>query len=157
LVAASGDIAAGDAPPGKPGWRVSVGAPVSGPARSGDSSHSTASAAGAPFVRTLLLKNSAVSTSGDAEQFVEIDGVRYSHIVNPHTGVGLTNQLQVTVVARYATDTDALATTVCVLGVERGLSLVESQPGVAALILQNSNGRLERIASRRLKDVPLAD
>jgi len=147
LVAASGDIAAGDAPPGKRGWRVAIGAPVSGPS----------SAGGAPSARTLLLRNAAVSTSGDAEQFVEIDGVRYSHIVDPHTGMGLTNQLQVTIVARHATDTDAFATTVCVLGIERGLRLVESQSGMAALILRKDKGRLEAVESRRMKNLPRAE
>jgi thiamine biosynthesis lipoprotein len=147
LVAASGDIAVGEAPPGKRGWRVSIGSPVSGPTPK----------AGALSAQTLLLKNAAVSTSGDAEQFVEIDGVRYSHIVDPRTGMGLTNQLQVTIVARRATDTDAFATTVCVLGIERGLRLVESQPGMAALILRKDDGRLESVASRRMKKFPLAE
>jgi thiamine biosynthesis lipoprotein len=145
LVAASGDIAVSDAPPGKPGWRVSIGSPVA------------SAKTNAPFARTLLLKHSAVSTAGAAEQFVEIGGVRYSHIVDPHTGVGLTNQLQVTVVAGNATDTDVFDTTVCVLGVQRGLKLLESQPGVAGLILQPEAGRLKLIESKRMLHVPRAD
>lgn len=154
LVAASGDIAVGEAPPGKTGWRVSIGSPVPSPVPAGEPTPATRSAAAAPLAQTLLLKNAAVSTSGDAEQFVEIDGVRYSHIVNPHTGVGLTNQLQVTIVAPHATETDALATTVCVLGIDRGLSLVESQPDTAALILYRAEGRLITVESRRMKSVP---
>ena len=119
LVAASGDIAAGAAPPGQPGWRVSIGG--------------TGSGAAPPS--PLVLKHAAVSTSGDAEQFVEIAGVRYSHIVDPRTGVGLTNRLQATVIARHASETDAFATTVCVLGVERGTKLVKSQPGMKVIFL----------------------
>jgi len=144
LVAASGDIAAGDAPPGKPGWRVSVGAPING-LDAGDTN-----------AQILLLKHAACSTAGDAEQFVEINGVRYSHIVNPHTGVGLTNRLQVTAVGRHAVDTDVLDTTICVLGVERGLKLIESLPGMAALILRSDHGRLEAIASKRFGAIPKA-
>jgi thiamine biosynthesis lipoprotein len=138
LVAASGDIAVGSPPPGTKGWRVSIGNPT----------------AGAPAARALLLKNAAVSTSGDTEQFVEIGGVRYSHIVNPRTGLGLTNHLQVTVVARHATDSDSLATTVCVLGVERGLKLIESQRNTAALILRQREGKLEAITSKRFAAIP---
>lgn len=86
LVAASGDVAVGDAPPGQKGWRVSIGTPFQ---REGEA-------------RMLLLKNAAVSTAGDAEQFVVINGVRYSHIVDPRTGMGLTNRCQVSVIAPHA-------------------------------------------------------
>jgi len=144
LVAASGDIAVSDAPPGQRGWRVSIGMP-------------SGSAASVTNARVLLLKHAACSTAGDAEQFVEINGVRYSHIVNPHTGVGLTNHLQVTAVARHAMDTDVLDTTVCVLGIERGLRLVESQPGMAALILWDNNGKIEAVTSKRFGSIPKAD
>jgi len=154
LVAASGDIAAGDAPPGRRGWRVSIGLPGASPAQNAGSSERAGPVLDAPFARSLLLRNAAVSTSGDAEQFVELDGVRYSHIVNPRTGVGLTNQLQVTVIARHAADTDAFATTVCVLGVERGLRLVETQSGMAALILRKSGGKWEAVESRRMRSIP---
>lgn len=127
LVAASGDIAAGDAPPGTKGWRVSIGTPYSSNALS----------------KTFLLNNAAVSTSGDAEQFVIIGGRRYSHIVDPRTGIGLTNQVQVSIIAKHATQTDAFATSVCVLGAERGIALVNSQPKMATIIFQYHNGVLE--------------
>lgn len=138
LVAASGDIAAGDAPPGKNGWSVSIGTPYSGSA----------------FSKTFLLSDAAVSTSGDAEQFVVIAGQRYSHIVNPRTGIGLTNQLQVSIIARHAMQTDAFATTVCVLGAERGIALVNSQPQMAAIILQYDNGVLGMKSSRLKMNLP---
>jgi len=138
LVAASGDIAASDPPPGKPGWRVSIGAPETG----------------APIVRTVLLRNAAVSTSGDTEQFVEIGGRRYSHIVAPRTGMGLTERLQVSIIAKHATDTDSFATAVSVLGVERGLVLVNSRPGMAALILRKNGDGMEAFESRRFKRIP---
>ena len=108
------------------------------------------------ITRELLLRNAAVSTAGDSEQFVEIDGRHYSHIVDPHTGIGLTNRLQVSVVARHATDTDALDTTVRVLGVERGLKLVESQPAMAALLLLQEVDGMKVVESSRWKRIPLA-
>ncbi len=88
LVAGSGDLAIGDPPPGKAGWRIELGA--TGEVRE--------------------LRNCGVSTSGDESQFVVIGGVRYSHIVDPRTGVGLKNQPVVTVIAPSATESDALAT-----------------------------------------------
>jgi len=151
LVAASGDIAIGDPPPGERGWRVSVGAPVSSPVQADGNSRRAKPEAAAPIASTLLLRNAAVSTSGDLEQFVEIEGRRYSHIVDPRTGIGLTNRLQVTVVARRATDTDSFATAVSVLGVEHGLRLVEAQPGMAVCIQQPQDGRIEVHESRRFR------
>jgi thiamine biosynthesis lipoprotein len=134
LVAASGDIAVGDAPPGQPGWSVGI-ADID--ARTNE------------LARTVLLHNAGVSTSGDTEQFIEIGGVRYSHILDPATGLGLTNRIQGTVIAPDATTTDAMATTVCVLGVRRGLAAVENLPGTAALILVKKDRQTERFVSRR--------
>lgn len=96
LVAASGDIWAGEAPPGESGWRVAL-----------DWSN-----------EVLTLLRSAVSTSGDREQFVEIDGARYSHIVDPTTGLGLRDSSPVTVVAPRGALADALATALSVRRVD---------------------------------------
>src|SRR5262249_50156992 len=82
------------------------------------------------------------------------DGVRYSHIINPVTGLGLTESIQDTIIGPNATTTDGLDTTVNVLGVQRGLALVESTPGVAALIFTQRDGRSESFASPRFKIVP---
>ena len=139
LVAASGDIAIGDPPPGKRAWSIGVGAL--------DRRQSG-------IAKKLLLRNAAVSTSGDSEQFVEIGGKRYSHIVDPRTGIGLTERLQVSIIAEHATDTDSFATAVSVLGVERGLQLVESQPGMAAFVLQNRDGITKVITSKSFKRIP---
>jgi len=122
LVAASGDIAVGDPPPGETGWRISIGTPFQ---KQG-------------VDRALLLAHAAVSTSGDSEQSVVIEGTRYSHIVDPRTGLGLTNHLQVTVIAPHATQTDAFATAVSVLGVEAGGKLIKSQPGMSGIICSES-------------------
>ena len=83
--------------------------------------------------RSLTLARAAVSTSGDAEQWVEIGGVRYSHIFDPRTGWPLTGRRQATVMARDATTSDMLATTLCVLG-QDGLRLADRTPGAAAMI-----------------------
>ena len=136
LVAASGDIAIGDSPPGEHGWKIGIAALTPGPNAN---------------ERTILLHNAGVSTSGDTEQFIELHGVRYSHIVNPVTGLGLTNRIQDTVIGPNATTTDGLDTTVNVLGVERGLKLVDSLPHTAALILTEDAGVKKSFRSKKFE------
>ncbi len=118
MVAASGDIAVSDAPPDRPGWQIGV---------------DSVDLPQAAFTRILVVSNAAVSTSGDTEQFVEIDGKRYSHIIDPKTHQALTRRITVTVAAPTGMDADSLATALCVLGPERGLELVKHYPGAEAL------------------------
>ena len=122
LVAGSGDIVVSGPPPGRPGWRIAV-APLK----------AEPDGAAGP---TVLLNNAAVSTSGDAEQFVEIDGVRYSHVVDPKTGLGLTERRSVTVIAQEGITADGLDTAACILGPDKGLALIESTPGAAGLFVR---------------------
>ena len=112
LVAASGDLAIGDPPPRRKGWTVGIDSPAP------------------PAV--LSLCDAAVSTSGDASQNLETAGVRYSHIVDPSTGTGLTRPIAVTVVARRGIDADSWSTALSVLGPERGIALIEKHPGLGA-------------------------
>jgi thiamine biosynthesis lipoprotein len=112
LVAASGDLAFSDPPPGEKGWKIGIDA----------------------LDRALLLANAAVSTSGSTEQNFEVNGVRYSHILNPKTGLGLTTNITTTVIARRGIDADGMATAINVLGPEQGLAFIDKQPGVSAVI-----------------------
>jgi FAD:protein FMN transferase len=139
LVAASGDIAVGNPPPGQPGWKVGI-------AVLGSATNS------AP--RTVLLHNAGISTSGDTEQFIEINGVHYSHIVNPATGLGLTNRIQATVIGPDATTTDSLDTTLSLLGIKRGLALADSLPHTAALMVTKDDGKTHTFLSRRFRAIP---
>ena len=116
VVQAGGDTAVGEAPPGKMGWEVKLRTFT----HPGDKDELT----------TLLLANRAVSTSGDLYQFVEIEGTRYSHILSPKTGLGLTSRIACSVVAPDCTTSDALATAMCVLGVEKGRVLAAEMPGI---------------------------
>jgi thiamine biosynthesis lipoprotein len=123
LVAVSGDLAFSEAPPGQGGWRIAV--------------HSEdPSVVGVPA--TLELVNAAVSTAGSAEQHVDIDGRRYSHIIDPSSGMGIAEDITVTVIARHGLHADGLDTAVSVLGARRGLELIESRPDVAALIIRRT-------------------
>lgn len=140
LVDAGGDIRLGDPPPDRRGWRIGV-APLD--AKAGASLH-------------LWLSNCAVATSGDAWQFVEIRGVRYSHIVDPRTGLGLTDHSSVTIVAPDGITADALASAVSVLGPDKGIALADRTAGVAALVVRAPQGKTERYESQRWKKLPVA-
>jgi thiamine biosynthesis lipoprotein len=128
LIDGSGDIGVSGPPPGEPGWRISV-APLD---------------ADGPASRNLVLQHAAVTTSGDAFQFVEIEGVRYSHIVDPSTGLGLTTRSSVTVIAPTCLMADSHATAVCVLGPERGLPWIRKHaPQAEALFVTAKSGEPE--------------
>jgi thiamine biosynthesis lipoprotein len=90
------------------------------------------------------LHNCGIATSGDLFQFVEIGGVRYSHIVDPHTGVGLTDRSLVTVFAKDGITADGLSTTVSVLGPGDGLKLARRFGAEAREIRElGTGGRVE--------------
>jgi FAD:protein FMN transferase len=78
--------------------------------------------------RYLVLQNQGVATSGNMYQFVKIKGKRYSHIVNPRTGLGVTHQRNVTVIAPDGATADWLATACSVLSVKKALALIKSLP-----------------------------
>ena len=84
----------------------------------------------------MVLKNYAITTSGDAFQAVEIDGKRYSHIVDPHTGLGVTQPMAVTVIAPDCTTADSYTKPICILGPDEGFKLIESTSGAAAYVEQ---------------------
>lgn len=140
LVAGAGDIRVSAPPPGKSGWRIGVAAP------DGDPSNPS---------RFLSVRDAAVSTSGDAERYVEIDGKRYSHIVDPHTGVGVILRASVTVVARDGATADSLATAAFVLGPEAGLQLVESLGASGLFVVAGSEPGT--FASRRWREGPRSE
>lgn len=92
---------------------------------------------GEVFAR-LDVTDRAVVTSGDYERYVEIDGVRYSHILDPRTGWPARGVRSATVIAPDAELADALATSVFVLGVEEGLTLVDRLRGVEAVLVDDA-------------------
>ena len=83
----------------------------------------------------LPLEDTAVSTSGDYERFFEEDGVRYHHILDPQTGDSARRSMSVTILGPDATLTDALSTSVFVLGTGPGLALIDRLPGIDAIII----------------------
>ena len=92
-------------------------------------------------VALLPLEDVAVSTSGDYERYFDDEGVRYHHIIDPQSGDSARELQSVTIIGPDATTTDALSTSVFVLGRERGLELVNELQDIDA-ILVDSKGRL---------------
>ena len=126
LVNASGDIVTSGAPPGTGGWTVGVNVP--------ETKEELLS-------QTLLIQNKSVSTSGDAYQYNEHKGKRYSHIIDPRTGYGVTFQRNVTVIANDGTTADWLATTCSILPIKKAKTLA-TQLGAEVLIGEIKNEKL---------------
>lgn len=115
MIEAGGDIVVGDPPPGRRGWRIETpGADTTIRALAGQ------------------LARASISTSGPSEQFIEIDGVRYSHVIDPRTGDALTRPLHATVIASDGATADALSTALTVLDASRHAAFLARFPGVAA-------------------------
>jgi FAD:protein FMN transferase len=128
LVGLAGDIAAGEPPPGQTGWRIGV---------------QGIGSAEKPPDDYLLLTNKAVSTAGDMFQFVEVGGKRYSHLVDPKTGLGITRRISVTVVAPTGLVSDGLDSAAAILGPEKGLKLIESTSGAEGRIVELTKSGLK--------------
>jgi thiamine biosynthesis lipoprotein len=127
MVNAGGKIVTGDVPPGKKGWIIGINAPEEKDVL---------------LPSFLLLKEMAVATSGDIYQYVELNGKRYSHIVDPRTGIGLTERRNVTALAPDGTEADWLATACSVLSWKKSLQLIHQLPGTALLITEMKNGKI---------------
>lgn len=125
LVNISGNMRCGSAPPDREGWRNAV-APLQ---KNGEP------------LRELVIVNAAIATSGDLWQYQIIDGVRRSHVLDPHTGLGVAGPIAATVVADNATDADAFATVACVMGGPRALELAEGLNGYALLVAIKHNAQ----------------
>lgn len=138
MVEAGGDLRLGDPPPGRKAWRVGI--PLL------DEPHGESAA-------YLEIANSAVSTSGDLIQFVEIAGKRYSHVVDPRTGQALTDHCRVMVVGPEGMAADAISKAVGVLGPKAGLKLIDETPGLAAMVTRSPDGPIEHYESASWKDL----
>jgi len=105
------------------------------------------------MLTALELKDQAVATSGDYQKYIEIEGKRYSHIINPKTGYPATDAaVSVTVLADTCLAADALATSVSVLGPEQGLQLIDQLNNTEAIVISFRNGRLDIFLSRGLSE-----
>jgi thiamine biosynthesis lipoprotein len=138
LVAAGGDIAVSRAPPGTDGWTIGI-APLLDP--------------DAKPNRYLIVHDAAVSTSGDSEQYLEAGGKRYSHIIDPRTGMGVVGHMNVTVLAPHGIIADPLTKVVSVLGPERGLPIIDATQGAAALVVRKTEKGIETMESKHFQNL----
>lgn len=126
LLDMGGDILAGNAPPNQAsGWRIGLS---SGKARSELMAEKDTA--------TVWLKNAAITTSGDLERHLDINGHRYSHIMNPRSGLGLRRFVQVTVMAPTGAYADALTKAFSVAGPAGRRQLVRRFPQVRVWIVE---------------------
>jgi thiamine biosynthesis lipoprotein len=123
LVDGGGDIYAGDPPPDRNGWKVMIS--------NLDEKE-----------QYILIKNQSIATSGDLYRYIEIDGNKYSHIIDPRTGYGINLPRTVTVLANDAASADIMASVLSVLGSE-GFTLMEDM-NMKVIILQQENGKLQK-------------
>ncbi len=109
------------------------------------------------------IRDKAVSTSGDYEKFFTIDGERYSHIIDPRTGNPVKGIVSVTIVTDNATRADALSTGVFVLGLDKGMDLIEKLSDVEGIIIYEdgdsglsikASGGMQALFRRNINDSP---
>lgn len=132
LINASGDIVVSDPPPGKEGWTIAINLP--------ESEHEV-------WDKNLGLKNFAVSTSGDVYRYTIHKGKKYSHIIDPRTGYGVTTQRNVTVITKNGADADWLATACSILPIKKALKLAKKEH--AAVFIATLDG--EKIVTHKSK------
>jgi FAD:protein FMN transferase len=142
MIVLGGDVVCGDPPPNQKGWKVAI-------------AELTKAKEGMALRRgSLLLANSAASTSGDANQYAEIGGKRFSHIIDPVTGLAQTGRRQTTVVAKTGIDADAMATAATVMGVERGVKFVEEHGGAGLFLELDVAGKAKEVATKDWSGLP---
>jgi len=125
LIDGGGDIRVGDPPPGKDGWNIIL-----------ENSEYD--------INEIQISKSSIATSGDLYRFVQIDSIKYSHIIDPRTGYGVTTPRTVTVQAGSCTEADVLASVLSIWGPGDGFLFLSSVPDVKAIILQDIDGKIKR-------------
>jgi len=137
LVNGGGEIYALGSPSKKKAWRVGI----QHPRRKNE------------MLGTLELKDMAISTSGDYENYFEMNGKRYCHIMNPKTGKPVEGVMSVTVVANTTIEADALSTALFIMGAENGMKLAEKLNNVECIIVTGTNEKdMKILVSSGLKD-----
>lgn len=142
LVDMGGDITVSGAPPDKAYWVLGF---------------SYYNSLGEEAFTKLKLKNKSVATSGDLYQYFTVDGKRYSHIVDPSTGMAITNTIQVTTIAPTGAMADAYASALSVLGIEKSKNILKQTPGLEAFLVTDSPADYEQWNSQGFLDYIISD
>jgi len=123
VINASGDLTAWGVQPGGGKWTVGIANP--------DLSHEVFS--------YLTITDMAIATSGNYEKFVMIDGKKYSHTINPRTGLPVTGIKSVTIITSHAEIADAMATPVMIMGINAGMDMINQMQNIEAVIIDDDN------------------
>jgi FAD:protein FMN transferase len=123
IINASGDLSAWGLQPNGTKWTIGVADP--------DSPNAAFS--------YMEISNKAVATSGNYEKFVTINGKKYSHTIDPKTGLPITGIKSVTIIASNAEFADAMATPIAVMGIKAGLYLIDQIPDLYCIIIDDNN------------------
>ncbi|WP_406843357.1 FAD:protein FMN transferase [Flavobacterium soyae] len=123
IINASGDLSAWGLQPNGKRWTIGVADP--------DSPNAAFS--------YMEISNKAVATSGNYEKFVTINGKKYSHTIDPKTGLPITGIKSVTIIASNAEFADAMATPIAVMGIKAGLYLIDQIPDLYCIIIDDNN------------------
>ncbi len=123
VVNASGDMSAWGTQPNGEKWTIGIVNP--------DSSHEVFS--------YMNITDMAVATSGNYEKFITVDGKKYSHTINPRTGLPVTGIKSVTIITTNAEIADAMATPVTIMGINTGLDMINQMKNIEAVIIDDDN------------------
>jgi thiamine biosynthesis lipoprotein len=123
VVNASGDLTAWGLQPNGKKWTIGIANP---------------DASGQVF-STLNISEMAVATSGNYEKFIVIDGKKYSHTINPRTGLPVTGIKSVTIITTNAEIADAMATPVTIMGVRAGLDMINQMKDIEAIVIDDND------------------
>jgi thiamine biosynthesis lipoprotein len=123
VVNASGDMSAWGIQPNGKKWTVGIANP--------DSSHNVFS--------YMTITDMAVATSGNYEKFIMVNGRKYSHTINPRTGLPVSGIKSVTIITTNAEVADAMATPVMIMGIHAGLDLINQMKDIEAVIIDDDN------------------
>lgn len=164
IIDAGGDLVAGAPPPGELGWEVGL-LSYSKEARfpesrfpSGENNSNSNNKDPLPPARqSIRIAHGAVASSGDLFQFFEVDGVRYSHILDPRSGMALTDEGRVNLIACSGMDADALASALSVMKPEEGLKMLKLFPGAEAQIIRNTDQGIRVWRSEGFGDFVMAE
>ncbi|MRS60522.1 FAD:protein FMN transferase [Larkinella terrae] len=129
LLDIGGDIRLSDPPPGERGWRILTGFRAD--------------------TTTLFLSHVGITASGATHRFLDHNGKRYSHLMNPRTGLGLLHHVQTTILAPDGTQADALTKVFSVAGIRKSRRLVKRFPGVTVWITEERNGKPLKWSSKK--------
>lgn len=132
LADAGGDIVVSDSPVNEKGWKIGINIPEQ---------------AEELLPTVLRIKNISVATSGDVYQFMENKGIKYSHIIDPNTGYGVTSLRNVTVIAKDGATADWLATACSILPISKAKKVAQSQKA-ELLITTLYQGKVRRYATK---------